>query len=919
MCQSEVKYDTYDLHFTKEVQTLLAASPFAALCLSRHREIVYFNPKAAELFGLGDDYNSFELMSPFTQPDNILSMEKADQKITEAFEKGAANFNWLHVNADGEFISSTVWLQVIKNGDEGCVLGYVQPVALHADRDAAELQAENSFFCTMLDAAPLSIALWDENFSFMYCNKATLNLFASNSCEEFGRDFLNLFPEYQPDGRLSSEWIEECNKRVFEEGSLTFEWVYRKSSGELFPAEVKLARVNIKGSWELAAYVKDLTEQKAFIQRIKDADERVQIMLDATPLACGFWDENLNVVDCNQEAVKLFGLSSKKEYCEKFFDLSPEFQPDGQKSSDVIVNKVKEVFEKGEAFFEWTHCSLTGELVPTEVKLIRVKHNNVYKLAGYMRDMRKLKKVLGELVTAKEAAEAASLAKSSFLSNMSHEIRTPMNAIIGISDILLLKKLPEDIRKGVSDIKVSSSALLGIINEILDFSKIEAGKLEIIQVSFDLHEMLGNLQSIFSYAAQKKGLIFRVDISPDLPWCICGDDVRIRQVLVNIIGNAIKFTYNGHIKLRASHSGGRVLFVVEDTGIGIKKEDMSKTFKNFQQIDSSNNRKISGSGLGLSISKSLIEMMGGDISLESEYGKGTVFYISLPLLPGDEGAVASSEKQTLVFKAPAARVLVVDDNESNLNVAAGMLQSFGILCDTAPSGKKAICMIRQKDYDLVFMDHMMPELDGVDTTRLLRKKGYDSRRLPIIAITANAIAGVRETLLMAGMDDYLTKPIDRALLGKLLLKWLPKELAFFDTDQQLQPVRTAGGLIDRLRGQIEALDVDLALSMVNGAPKVLEKSLDIIFRCIPQAIEQLTESLNRGDSKNFTIEVHGIKGTMSSIGVTVIADLAQQLETSAKKGDWDFCRDHLPELLDQLRDFRAKLGLLMDAEKNNEK
>ncbi len=899
--------------FSEEVRMLLDASPLAALCLNRLHDIIYFNSQAADLFGLQGGHNSFVFLSPFIQPDGMMSTEKASQKIIEAFALGSARFSWLHTNANGALIPSTVWLQRMKNGKENCLLAYVQPAAPQTDEQTAGVDESSKFLRPIIDSAPLAVMLWDEKFNFMYCNKATLALFGVDTAEEFGRRFFDFMPECQPDGRLSEELVREYCQKVFEDGFLTFEWLYKKSNGELLPAKVTLTLIKINDAWKMVAYTKDLTEQKAFIQRIKEADERTQIMLDATPLACDFWDENLNMVDCNKEALKLFGLPSKEAYCENFFRLSPEYQPNGKKTSEVAMEKVNEAFENGFSEFEWMHCTLDGELIPAEVKLVRVKYNNVYNLAGYIRDVRSLKQAREELVTAKEAAEAASLAKSRFLSNMSHEIRTPMNAIIGISDILLLKQLPADIQKAVTDIKISSTALLGIINEILDFSKIEAGRMEIVPVSFDLLELLGNLESVFTHTAQEKNLFFSVDIAPDLPRCVYSDDIRIRQVLVNIIGNAIKFTHDGYVRLTASCAADRLLFSVQDSGIGIKQEDIAKTFDDFQQLDSSNNRKIGGSGLGLSISKSLIEMMGGEITLESEYGTGTTFLISLPLLPGDENAVVCKDVAAAVFEAPDAQVLVVDDNEINLSVASGILQSFGIECDTASSGMEAVGKIEKKDYDIVFMDHMMPEMDGVETTRLLREKGYGHDRLTVVALTANAITGVRETLLSAGMDDYLTKPIDRELLANLLLKRLPPEKISLVTVAPEHPSET-GALADKMRGKIDGLDVDMALSLVNGMKHIFEKAIQLTFRRIPQAMERLAGFLEKGDGRAFIIEVHGTKGALASIGATAMSELAQRLETSAKEDEWGFCREYLPDLLNRLQDFYEKLAPFMDVE-----
>ncbi len=900
-----------NLSLTAEARAILDHNPIATLCLNSLHDIVYFNQKAAGLFGLGGQHTSFAFLSPLHQPDKTISAEKASHKISEALAKGSAQFDWLHKDIKGRLIPTDVQLYRIKHGNEDCVLAYVENVGI--DSLSADTMTSSIYLRSILDAAPISATLWDDNYSIIDCNKASLELFGLASVEEYCEKFFQLSPEYQPDGRLSATAIAQNTRQAFEDGLLTFEWLHKKTTGELMPTEVTLTLIRFNDSWKMVSYVKDLTEQKAFIQRVKEADERTQIMLDATPLACDFWDENLNMVDCNPETLKLFGLSSKEEYCEKFFMLSPEFQPNGRKSSEIAMEKVNEAFETGVSDFEWLHCTISGELIPAEVKLVRVTRNNVYNLAGYIRDVRALKQAHQALVSAKEAAETANMAKSQFLSNMSHEIRTPMNAIIGMAELLRMENLSCRSRKYVDDISTSSNALMGIINEILDFSKIEAGKLQILPVSFDLHELLAHLDSIFTHTARQSSLVFHLEMADGLPKCLYADDIRLRQILVNNIGNAIKFTPTGSVKLRASYDENYLYFDIEDTGIGIKEEDIPKVFNDFEQLDSDNNRKIGGTGLGLSITKNLVQIMGGAIWLESQYGKGSTFHIKLPLTLGNENDLKEKQTADLCLSAPRADILVVDDNEINLNVASGLLRSFGVICDTASSGRQALHMIERKSYDIIFMDHMMPEMDGVETTRLLRQKNNQGG-LTVIALTANAIAGVRESLLSAGMDDFLSKPIDKHLLADLLHKWLPKEKIEHSSTLPVSQNPTACGITDTLRGKIDEMDVDLALERVNGMADVLESTLGIMCRRLPDTIERLSGLLDKNDGKNFAIEVHGVKGSLNNIGVTLLANLAQQLETESKAGNLVFCRKHLPEMLQKLKILQEQLTLFFNAE-----
>ena len=382
---------------------------------------------------------------------------------------------------------------------------------------------------------------------------------------------------------------------------------------------------------------------------------------------------------------------------------------------------------------------------------------------------------LTDFMREKEKAEAANNAKSEFLATMSHEIRTPMNAIIGMSEMLDRSEMTEKQRKYVTDIRKSSGSLLSIINDILDFSKIEAGKMELINAGFSLKMLLDNLHSMFSMLCLEKRLDLRFNIADNMPEMIYGDETRYRQILTNILSNAVKYTKNGEISFRARSDDGALLFDIEDTGIGIRDEDKGKLFKPFEQLDVRKNRNVIGTGLGLAITYNLCRMLGGILWFESEYGKGSTFHISLPYIKADkdahEEAVTISE-----FTAPEARALVVDDIDINLSVAEALLSTFGIVPDLALSGKEAISLARENRYDLIFMDHMMPEMNGLETTMHIRELGGWNDEVPIIALTANAIMGVEKMFLDNRMDDFLPKPLSIAMLNVCLRKWLPAEM-----------------------------------------------------------------------------------------------------------------------------------------------
>ena len=372
-------------------------------------------------------------------------------------------------------------------------------------------------------------------------------------------------------------------------------------------------------------------------------------------------------------------------------------------------------------------------------------------------------------------ANEANRSKSEFLSNMSHEIRTPMNAIIGMSDLLQNETMTERQRDYVQDISTSAHSLLDIINDILDMSKIEAGKMELIPVDFDFLAMLDNVTSMFQYIAKQKGIDFLFEKSGNVPKYQFGDDIRLRQVITNICGNAIKFTSKGYVKFQVIANDDTLTFVIEDTGVGIKKEKMPELFHSFAQVDTKKNRNVTGTGLGLSISKSFVDMMGGDVTFESEYGRGTTFTVVIPRNEGNRDMIRSEAKQRRTLEAPDAKVLVVDDNQFNLKVAQGLLKLCSIEAKTAMSGKTAIEMVQQTDFDIVFMDHMMPEMDGVETTARIRSLSGKYEHLTIVALTANAVSGAKEMFMRNGFNGFLPKPIDPDKLAETLVEWLPAE------------------------------------------------------------------------------------------------------------------------------------------------
>ncbi len=477
----------------------------------------------------------------------------------------------------------------------------------------------------------------------------------------------------------------------------------------------------------------------------------------------------------------LYGYLDSNSYANRIF---PELAV--CKKSTPVTEQVFKMFRSAEKRVR------LGEKYYGRTVTPLIQSNEIVGYCLLLVDMTENHQLLQELVVAKEHAESANKAKSSFLSNMSHEIRTPMNAVVGMTEILLREKHSEKETGYLHNIKNSGLALLTIINDILDFSKIESGKLEIVEEEYFPASMLSDLKMIFLNRIGEKKVDLQFDIDSALPVKLYGDSMRIRQIIINIGNNAIKFTDKGSVRLtiKVQERNGEdiVLFVaVRDTGQGIREEDLKKLFGAFEQVDTKKNHNKEGTGLGLSISKQLVELMGGRIGVESEYGRGSEFHFTICQKVRSDETVGESwenaaalEKDTpedyQEFTAPEARILIADDNEINREVAVLLLEPFDMQIDTAENGEEALNMIRERHYDLVFMDHWMPVMNGVEATKALRKlEGEYYQKLPVIALTADAMEEARKEFYEAGMNDFVAKPIEMKEICMALKAWLPKE------------------------------------------------------------------------------------------------------------------------------------------------
>lgn len=525
------------------------------------------------------------------------------------------------------------------------------------------------------------------------------------------------------------------------------------------------------------------------------------------------------------------------------------------------------------------------------------------------------------LALEKAAADSANKAKSDFLADMSHEIRTPINAVLGMNEMILRQSDDEQILEYSSNIKSAGNTLLSLINNILDFSKIEDGKMSLVPVEFDTAELIDALVNSVSERARAKGLELNIDVDQSVPSRLYGDDVRIGQVITNLLTNAVKYTETGSVTLRVRNNGTdgenvKLRFDVIDTGIGIKEEDLGKLFESFKRIEETRNRHIEGTGLGISIVCKLLEMMDSKLDVESRYAIGSTFGFDLKLRVVDAAPVgeAGSKTKTSAAKdkaehlyAPSARVLVTDDNGMNLKVATNFLKIFGIAPVTCSSGAATIELMRKEKFDIVFLDHMMPEMDGIETLRKLKDEGLTEGTV-MIALTANAVVGAEEQYLSAGFDGYLSKPITIEDIEKALAQYLPADIIgrnddISNNDQNNKENKSI--TIDTAR-QI-GLNVDSALVYSCGDEDFYLELLTDYAKQASDRCTELTSYLEAGNLKDYEILVHSVKSSSKTIGADDLSELAKSLEAAARDSDADYVRQHHDALVSGLEELKTRI------------
>ncbi len=824
------------------------------------------------------------------------SRKAFEENIRQAIEKGHHIFELDHIRKDGTRFPALHDITV-KRDEKGNVLYRIANIQdlTEQKRTEEKLQDSESRYRLLIENAPDGIFVQTQG-RFAYLNKAALHVFGAESPEELiGRSlFERIHPDSLESAKERTRLLNEEKKQVPAQDQ-----VYLKLDGTAVNVSVAPVPIRYEGHDGALVFVRDVTGRRRMEDELRRSEARYRLMADNIHDLIWTMDLKMNLTYVSPSFEALYGYSPEEAGRIRFDRmLTPDSVQKVRSLYHRIIGIIRQDAVAGRGFSETVELEHIRKdqstfWSETHVSITVNESGRMIGIQGVTRDITERKRA--EILTKeKEMAVLANRAKSEFLAKMSHEIRTPLNGIIGLTELSLGMSPNENLKGLLQTVYGEARNLSCLINDILDLAKIEAGKMALEDAPFDLGDLLHSVTDGFSLRAKQQGLGFVTFLAPDVPTGLFGDAVRLRQVLVNLIGNALKFTPKGEVSVSGElvrDAGERIViqFSVSDTGIGIPLDRQQKIFEAFEQADGSTTRQYGGTGLGIAIAKEIVKMMGGQIGVVSEPGEGSTFWFTVDMKKSMERVAAKGKKDVALSPAAALigresrqgrRILLVDDYAINLEVARRHLEAGGHCVSLAGNGQEAIEAFESGGHELIFMDIQMPVMDGIEASKAIRdleKSRGGSSRIPIIALTAHAVKDYIDACLQAGMDDYLIKPVFRQDLLDKVDRWISGGSA---TTGAAQPSGASAGR----DVPAEPMDFARALEEFEGNREFLMGLLERFLENVRAQLGTIREALDRADAEILRREAHAIKGGAANLAAGELSSAAAELEKTAKSG-----------------------------------